>query len=164
MNIDRAGFIEYMSTLSRVSGVQCLNIADVLKALEIRLDYFHANGARVSDHALDTVPYVKCDEAAADAALKKGLAGEELTQAEVDAYKTYLLVKLGGMYKARGWVQQYHIGAMRNNNPRMFAKYGADVGFDSIDDTCIAQNLTRLMADQEREDKLPKTILYGLNP
>ena len=74
------------------------------------------------------------------------------------------LIQLGGMYKARGWVQQYHIGAMRNNNPRMFAKYRADVGFDSIDDTCIAENLTRLMADQEREDQLPKTILYCLNP
>ena len=106
LNIDRAGFVDYMNTLSRVSGVNCLNIESVLKALEIRLDYFHANGARVSDHALDTVPYAKTDAAKADAALKKGLAGEALTQLEVDEYKTYLLVKLGGMYKARGWVQQ----------------------------------------------------------
>ncbi len=164
LNIDRAGFAAYMDTLSSVSGVACTSIENVLKALEIRLDYFHACGARVSDHALDTVPYVKPDLAKADAALKKGLAGETLTQEEVDVYKTTLLVKLGGMYKKRNWVQQYHIGAMRNNNPRMFAKYGADVGFDSIDDTCIAENLTRLMADQEREDNLPKTILYCLNP
>lgn len=164
LNIDRAGFAAYMDTLSRVSGVACQSIENVLRALEIRLDYFNACGARVSDHALDTVPYAKPDMDKADAALRKGLAGEALTREEVEVYKTTLLVKLGAMYKARGWVQQYHIGAMRNNNPRMFEKYGADVGFDSIDDTCIAENLTRLMADQEREDNLPKTILYCLNP
>ena len=95
---------------------------------------------------------------------EKWLTSGVLTAEEIAVYKTTLWVALGRMYKARGWVQQYHIGAMRNNNPRMFKKYGADVGFDSIDDTCIAQNLTRLMADQEREDKLPKTILYCLNP
>lgn len=164
LNIDRAGFAAYMDTLSRVSGVACQSIENVLRALEIRLDYFNACGARVSDHALDTVPYAKPDMDKADAALRKGLDGEALTREEVEVYKTTLLVKLGAMYKARGWVQQYHIGAMRNNNPRMFEKYGADVGFDSIDDTCIAENLTRLMADQEREDNLPKTILYCLNP
>ena len=164
LNIDRAGFAAYMDTLSSVSGVACTSIENVLKALEIRLDYFHACGARVSDHALDTVPYVKPDLAKADAALKKGLAGETLTQEEVDVYKTTLLVKLGGMYKKRNWVQQYHIGAMRNNNPRMFEKYGPDVGFDSIDDTCIAENLSKLLAEQERQGDLPKTILYCLNP
>ena len=67
------------------------------------------------------------------------------------------------MYKARGWAQQYHIGAMRNNNPRMFEKYGADVGFDSIDDTCIAENLSKLLAEEERAGNLPKTILYPLD-
>ncbi|MGN0995522.1 MAG: glucuronate isomerase, partial [Candidatus Ventricola sp.] len=164
INIDRGGFAEYMGTLSQVSGVQCQSIENVLAALELRLDYFHENGARLSDHALDTVPYAKPDAAKADAALRKALAGEALTQEEIDGYKTFILVKLGAMYKKRGWVQQYHIGAMRNNNPRMFEQYGPDVGFDSIDDTCIAQNLSHLMADQEREGNLPKTILYCLNP
>ena len=164
LNIDRVGFVEYMNTLSRVSGVDCLNIENVLKALEIRLDYFHACGARVSDHGLDTVPYATPNAEVADAALKKALAGEALTQVEIDTYKTYLLVKLGGMYKKRGWVQQYHMGAMRNNNPAMFKKYGADVGFDSIGDQNIAYNLSHLMADQERTGDLPKTILYCLNP
>ena len=164
LNIDRAGFVDYMNTLSRVSGVQCLNIEALMQAVETRLDYFHENGARLSDHALDTVPYQKTDAATADAVLKKALSGEEVTKEEAEAYKTYVLVELGRLYKARGWVQQYHIGAMRNNNPRMFEKYGADVGFDSIDDTCIAENLSHLMADQERAGNLPKTILYCLNP
>ena len=164
LNIDRAGFVDYMNTLSRVSGVQCLNIEALMQAVETRLDYFHENGARLSDHALDTVPYQKTDAATADAVLKKALSGEEVTKEEAEAYKTYVLVELGRLYKARGWVQQYHIGAMRNNNPRMFEQYGPDVGFDSIDDTCIAQNLSRLLADEEREGNLPKTILYCLNP
>jgi glucuronate isomerase len=73
-------------------------------------------------------------------------------------------VELAKMYKAHGWVQQYHIGAMRNNNPAMFKKYGPDVGFDSIDDTCIAENLSRLLGEQEAGNNLPKTILYCLNP
>ena len=164
LNIDRAGFEAYMAAMTKVSGIECDNIEALVKAVESRLDYFHANGARLSDHALDTVPYQKTNAAAADAVLKKALAGQALTKEEAEAYKTYMLVELGRMYKARGWVQQYHIGAMRNNNPRMFEKYGADVGFDSIHDSNIAENLSRLMADQEREGNLPKTILYCLNP
>ena len=164
INIDRAGFVDYMNILSRVSGVRILNVDAMMQALENRLDYFHAAGARLSDHALDTVPYAKPDPAVAGEAFRKAMSGEELTVAEADAYKTYVLVNLARMYKARGWVQQYHIGAMRNNNPRMFEQYGPDVGFDSIDDTCIAQNLSRLLADEEREGNLPKTILYCLNP
>ena len=164
LGVERAGFAAYLNTLSTVSGIPCTDIGAVVRATEARMDYFHACGARLSDHALDTVPYQKTDAATADAVLRKALAGESLSREEIEAYKTYMLVELGRMYKARGWVQQYHIGALRNNNPRMFEKYGADVGFDSIDDTNIAQNLSKLLAEQERSNDLPKTILYCLNP
>ena len=164
LNIDRGGFVDYISKLSRVSGIQCLSLENLLKAVESRLDYFHAHGARLSDHALDTVPYGVPSTHIAGEAFRKAMSGAPLTEGEIASYKTYLLVELGRMYKARGWVQQYHIGAMRNNNPRMFDKYGPDVGFDSIDDTCIAQNLSKLLAEQERQNDLPKTILYCLNP
>lgn len=164
LNMDKAGFVEYMSKLSEVSGVACTSIENVVKALEVRLDYFHANNARLSDHGMDLVPYAKPDAAVADAALKKALAGEAVSELEVNTYKTYLLVNLGRMYKERGWVQQYHMGALRNNNPRMFETYGPDVGFDSVNDQNIAENLSHLLADQERAGNLPKTILYCLNP
>ena len=164
VNIDRPGFAEYMGKLSRVSGILCLNLESVMKALESRLDYFHACGARLADHGLETVPYAEPDAAVAGEAFRKAMSGEALTDLETEAYKTYLIVGMGRMYKARGWVQQYHIGAMRNNNPRMFEKYGPDIGFDSIDDTCIAQKLSALMAAQEKTGELPKTILYCLNP
>ncbi len=164
INIDREGFADYMNKLSQVSGVECVNLEAMMKALEKRLDYFHENGSRLSDHALDTVPFgvPKADVAAE--AFAKALRGEELTAAQVDTYKTYVLVELARMYKARGWVQQYHIGAMRNNNPTMFKKYGPDVGFDSIDDTCIAENLSKLLAAEQDTNNLPRTILYCLNP
>ncbi len=164
INIDREGFADYMNKLSQVSGVECVNLEAMMKALEMRLDYFHENGSRLSDHALDTVPFgvPKADVAAE--AFAKALRGEELTAAQVDTYKTYVLVELARMYKARGWVQQYHIGAMRNNNPTMFKKYGPDVGFDSIDDTCIAENLSKLLAAEQDTNNLPRTILYCLNP
>lgn len=164
INIDREGFAEYMSKLSEVSGIACDSFEGMLKALANRLDYFHSCGARLSDHALDTVPYGKGCINCASAAYAKGLAGEPLTAEEIATYKTQVLVNLARMYNERGWVQQYHIGAMRNNNPRMFKLYGPDVGFDSIDDTCIAENLSHLLAAQESAGNLPKTILYCLNP
>ena len=164
LNIDRGGFVEYMGKLSRVSGIDCLNLADMMKALESRLDFFQANVSRLSDHALDTVPFGVPSTHIAGEAFRKALSGVPLTQEEVASYKTYVLCELARMYKERGWAQQYHIGAMRNNNPRMFKKYGPDVGFDSIDDTNIAENLSKLLAAQEESGNLPRTILYCLNP
>lgn len=150
LNIERGGFVDYMNRLSRVSGIHCLNLESMMQALESRLDFFHAHGARLSDHALDTVPYGVPSTHIAGEAFRKAMSGAPLTEAEIASYKTYVLVELARMYKTRGWAQQYHIGAMRNNNPRMFEKYGPDVGFDSIDDTCIAENLSKLLAEEER--------------
>ena len=164
INIDRGGFVDYMNKLSRVSGIQCLNLESMMKALESRLDYFHACGARLSDHALDTVPFGAPSTHIAGEAFRKAMSGAPLTEAEVECYKTYVLVELARMYKARGWAQQYHIGALRNANPRMFEKYGPDVGFDSTQDTCIAEKLAKLLAEEERTGDLPKTVLYCLNP
>lgn len=164
INIDRGGFVDYMNKLSRVSGIQCLNLENMMKALVSRFEYFHANGSRLADHALDTVPYAVPSMHVASEAFRKAMSGAVLTEAEVESYKTYILVELAKLYKSHGWVQQYHIGAMRNCNPTMFEKYGPDVGFDSIDDTCIAENLAKLLAEQEARHNLPKTILYCLNP
>ena len=164
INIDRGGFVDYMNLLSRVSGIHCLSLDSMMKALESRLDYFHACGARLADHGLDTLPYGVPSTHIAGEAFRKAMSGAPLTKEEIASYKTYVLIELGRMYKERGWVQQYHIGALRNNNPRMFETYGPDVGFDSVNDQNIAENLSHLMADQERDGNLPKTILYCLNP
>ena len=164
LNIDRPGFVDYIHQLSRVAGMEIHSTADVLTALERRVEYFHACGARISDHALDTVSFGEPSFKMADKALHAAMQGEDIKQKHIDSYRTVVLSGLGAMYAQRGWTQQYHIGAMRNNNTAMFRRYGPDVGFDSISDQPIARNLSRLMDLQETQGQLPKTILYSLNP
>ena len=126
-----------------------------------RIAYFDAHGCRLSDHALEYVPFAIGDP---EAAFNKKIAGEELTKEEIDAFKTALLKVCAKEYTRLGWTMQLHIGALRNNNTRMYEKLGADVGFDSINDLCIAESLSAFMNNLEYDDVLPKTILYTLNP
>jgi glucuronate isomerase len=164
VNVDRAGFAEYIGKLSSVSGIAIKNTEDVMEALGKRVAFFHEAGCRLSDHALDTVPFADVKMKKADRALKDSLEGETVSPEDAAHYRTALLVALGQMYHQRGWVQQYHIAAMRNNNTRIFKTCGPDVGFDSILDEPIAHNLSRLLDEQDKRDCLPKTILYSLNP
>ena len=138
--------------------------SDLIEAVYNRINYFHSVGCRVSDHALDSVPYEETSEKAVDGIFKSAMSGKKLTQQEIDAYKSYTLIQLGKKYKELDWAMQLHIGALRNNNTRMFNKLGADTGFDSISDYCIAYPLSKLLNALETEDSLPKTILYTLNP
>lgn len=164
VRIEEPGFVQYVTQLGRLTGKGALNLQDMLASLEARAAYFHEVGARVSDHGLDTVPYAEPDYALAQEAYRKALSGEALSPLERDTYKTCVLRSLGRMYAARGWVMQYHIGALRNNNTRMLQRLGADVGCDSSADAPVAANLARLLDVLERENALPKTILYCLNP
>ena len=104
--------------------------------LAARMDFFHENGCRLSDHAVDSMD---------DDTIEK-------------------LIYLGEEYAKRGWVWQLHIGALRNNNTRMFEKLGPDTGFDSVNDFQIAEGLSKILNGLEKKDMLPKTILYTLNP
>ncbi len=164
LNAERPGFAAYIGKLSEVSGVEIRRAEDVVRALERRVDFFHGSGCRLSDHALDTVPFSEPDIKKADAALISGLRGERVNPEDLDHYRTLLLVELGGMYHARGWAQQYHIAAMRNVNGRMFDRFGPDTGFDAIQDAPFIAKLSRLLDAQERLGALPRTILYTLNP
>ena len=126
-----------------------------------RISYFNDHGCRLSDHALEYVPFAEGD---AEAAFDKRMAGGELTREEIDAFKTALLKVCAEEYTRLGWTMQLHIGALRNNNRRMYEKLGPDTGFDSINDLCIAEALSAFMNNLEYSDVLPKTILYTLNP
>ncbi len=126
-----------------------------------RINYFDSFGCRLSDHALEYVPFAIGD---AKAAFDKRIAGKELTADEIDAFKTAILKVCAKEYTRLGWTMQLHIGALRNNNRRMYEKLGADTGFDSINDLCIAEKLSAFMNNLEYDDCLPKTILYTLNP
>lgn len=137
---------------------------DLCRALTNRLDHFAAHGCVVSDHALDVVVYEEASQRELDAILAKRLRGGLVSQLDANRVQTAVLVFLGREYATRGWVQQYHIGALRNTNERMLDTLGPDTGFDSVNDGLIAAPLARLLNALEKDDALPKTILYCLNP
>lgn len=162
--IDADIFVEYLDKLAAAADVEISGFASLLDALNKRLDHFDAHGCKVSDHALDTVPFGRASEAELDQMIAARRQGKTLTRAQSQAFQTEVLLFLGREYNRRGWVQQYHIGALRNNNTLRLQQLGPDTGFDSIHDEPIAANLSRLLDAQATTDELPKTILYCLNP
>ncbi|HZG86676.1 glucuronate isomerase [Paenibacillus sp.] len=164
LEINRKGFLDWIAKLGAAANQPINDYDALLAALENRVDFFHAVGGRVSDHALDYVPYAAATKDEAAAIFAKALKGEAVSLHEEQQYKTYTLVFLGKLYAERGWVMQYHMNALRSNNTRMFEALGPDTGFDSINDSAIAQPLSRLLDAIDRESGLPKTVLYSLNP
>lgn len=163
LNAHLAGFADYIRTLGEVSGVEIKSYKDVITALLKRVDYFHSVGCRVSDQAFDYPPYSIADDDEIENVFEKAMKGEKITLAECDKYRTPILIALGKKYYELGWAMEIHIGAMRNNNTLMFNKLGADTGFDSVGDCEIAQPLSRFLDALNKDEKLPKTILFNLN-
>ena len=138
------------------------SLKEFLSALDERLAYFVAHGAKASDHGLDGgVHFRPATYEEADAVYQKALRGEPLSLGDLDAYQGYLLVHLGRQYAHYGMAQEYHIGALRNNSARMFAEIGPDGGFDGADDLPIAEKLAALLNALDETDELPKTVLYS---
>lgn len=163
-NIEAETFNDYLHKLEAAADVSIRRFSDLCEALKRRLDHFAAHGCKVSDHALDVVVYGETDESTLDAILSRRLSGEMPDKEAIAQFKTGVLLYLASEYHRRQWVQQYHIGALRNNNTRMFQLLGADVGFDSINDQPVAEPLSKLLGAQGMNGGLPKTILYCLNP
>ncbi|MBQ2942842.1 MAG: glucuronate isomerase [Clostridia bacterium] len=134
---------------------------DVLRFLTEKIEFFHSVGCRLSDHALEYVPFGIGD---AKAVFEKKVNGGEVTYEEENIYKTAVLKHCASEYVKRDWTMQLHIGALRNNNRKMYEKLGPDTGFDSINDLCIAEKLSAFLGNLEYDYVLPKTILYTLNP
>lgn len=163
LNIHKEEYAQYVKALGDVVGFSVNNVESLISAVNNRVDYFHERGGRLSDHALDTVMFEDFTLDQIESIIQKALNHETLGDKEVAQYRTFMLIELGKMYKAHGWAQQYHIGALRNNNTKMLNKLGADVGFDSINDELVANPLSRLLDALNKEDNLPKTVIYGLN-
>lgn len=155
VGIDKEIFVPYIESI----GVH--SYAELETWIRARIAFFDSMGCRLSDHAMEYIPFAEGD---ASSAFEKKMAGSELTANEIDVFKTALLTVCAEEYTRRGWAMQLHIGALRNNNRRMYEHLGADVGFDSINDLCIAEKLSAFMNSLEYADILPKTILYTLNP
>ena len=164
LKIQGEGFAEYINLLGKTENTEINDYETLLNVLEKRLDFFVENGCQITDHSLERVYFRQATLEEVDAIFKKTLNGEELSIEEIEKYSTLTMISLGRMYSKRNMVMQLHIGALRNNNTRMFKKLGADVGFDSIDDGEIATGISRLLDSLDMTDELPKTILYCLNP
>lgn len=163
LNLNAPDFSDYIKTLSAVSGVEIKSYKDVITALLKRADYFNEAGCRVSDQAFERPPYKEADDREIDEIFSRALNGEKVSDDDADKYKTPVLLALGEKYSDLGWAMEIHIGAMRNNNSRMFESIGADTGFDSVDDCQIAKPLSRFLDTLDKKNKLPKTILFNLN-
>ncbi len=134
---------------------------ELLAFLSARIAFFAERGCRLSDHSLERVAFAVGDP---HVAFDKAMAGVVPTVEEADVFRTAVMLHLGGEYKKHNFAMQLHIGALRNNNTRMFRKLGADAGFDSINDFRVAEGLSRLLDSMDSGAGLPKTILYTLNP
>ena len=154
----------YLSELEEAANLNINSFGDLMDALDDRHEFFHQNGCRLSDHGVETVLAEDYTEAEIEKIFIKVRKGSTLTKEEVVKFQSCMLYEFGIMDHSRGWTQQFHIGALRNNNTRLFNKIGADVGFDSIGDFDIARPLSRLLDRLDMENKLSKTILYNLNP
>ncbi len=162
---DPAAYQQWIGKLATAAGIDDIGTFDHLRqALLQRIEYFAAAGCVVSDHALTLPVNRDYTESALDATLAKVLGGTPATDDEAAAFTTAVLEFLAGEYSRRGWVFQLHIGALRNNNSRMYQALGADIGFDSMADGPIAAPLAGLLDRIDRGAGLPRTILYGLNP
>jgi len=164
INIEKVTFVPWVQELSQVVGYEIKTIEVLIEALLERVAYFHDLGCRVADHGMDQVSYNPAHASRAAAAFDFAMDGEDIKEEEIGAFKAAVTKALGRAYAKRGWVMQLHIGALRNNNRRMFDAIGADTGFDSINDGIYAKQLSTLLNDLDKSDELPKTIIYCLNP
>ncbi len=164
VDINKPAFIPFVEKLEAASGTKLDTYDKLLEALSKRIEYFHDAGCRISDHSVDFVPYAEAAYEEIAQIYQSKLTGRQICENDELKYKTFTLSFLAKEYAKHDWTFQIHIGALRNNNTRMFEKLGADAGFDSINDLQIAQPLSRFLDSLERENKLPKTILYTLNP
>ena len=164
MNIEAATFKAYVDKLSEVSGVAISTFKDMIDALQKRHDFFASKGCKLSDHGIEEFYDEPYTVAEIDTILAKAISGKEVTVEEQRKYKHAFLKEMAVMDYEAGWTQQFHYGAIRNNNTLMFNKLGADTGFDSIGEFTTAKAMSHFLDELNMEGKLAKTILYNLNP
>jgi glucuronate isomerase len=160
-----ATYISYLEKLSSVSGVTINSFDALIGALENRVEFFHAQGCKLSDHGLEQIYYPDNKQAHnINTLFGKLLKKENLERNEIHFFKYAVLIELGRLYHKKGWTQQYHLGALRNTNERMLRVLGPDTGFDSIGDFTQSVALSKFLNELDSTDQLAKTILYNLNP
>ena len=164
ISIESDTFLNYLKKMEACVGASIENIDDLLNAIQSRVDYFDSNGCRLSDYGLEQIYADNFTLEEADTVLKRRLSGENITTEEAQLYASCILYNLCKMYHAKGWVQQFHLGALRNNNSRLLRQIGADSGCDSIGDFNHGAAMSKFFNRLDAEACLSKTITYNLNP
>jgi glucuronate isomerase len=160
----RESWLTYITVLGQSANVEICSYADFLSAMRKRHDYFHHCGCRLSDHGLETVYTEEYTGSEIENIFGRLLASRRISAKDVLKFKSAVLYDLAVMDWEKEWVQQFHLGALRNNNSRMLRTIGPDTGFDSIGDFEIAKPLAGFLNRLDHDDELAKTILYNLNP
>lgn len=161
---DAVSYRNYIEKLESTTGTTIASYAGLLSALESRIGYFHQAGTRLADHGLEQLYFFSKREYNCETLFSRIREGQVLTPSEVAYFKYRTLLFLGREYHKRGWTQQFHLGAIRNNNKRLLEELGPDTGFDSMGDFSQARALSGFLNELDSTDELTKTILYNLNP
>lgn len=164
IEIGVAGFVDYLTKVEARYQVEVTTWENMKQLIDTIVEAFHQQGSRLADHGLQHLPFTRSNATQLEQILLKRRQGDSLSKLEVEQYKTEMLIEFAHAYHKRGWVMQWHIGAIRDNNKRMFDILGKDSGFDSIDDFHLAAPLNNLLNAIDATDQLPQTIIYNLNP
>jgi glucuronate isomerase len=160
-----AAFNSWVERLAAASSMEINdNYSRFMEALHSRHDFFHRMGCRVSDHGLETFDADDYTASDINAIFRRVRSGENLSQDNVLKFRSAMLHEFAVMDQEKGWTQQFHYGALRNNNTRMFQTLGPDTGFDSIGSFDVARRMVKFFDRLDRDNHLAKTILYNLNP
>jgi len=159
-----SAFALYLKKVEEVTNTNISDLSDYLVALKNRHDFFATMGCNVSDHGLEEIYAEEFTEKEVESIFIKALAGNDLSLTEQRKFKSAMLLHFAVWDWEKGWIQQYHLGALRNNNARMLNQLGPDTGWDSIGDFSQAAALARFLNKLDSEDQLTKTIIYNLNP
>jgi glucuronate isomerase len=154
----------YYDKLEQVTGIEIEGLDALVDALRARHDFFAEQGCTVADHGLEQLPEEELGLPEMRKAFHRLRTGDGIPQTARQGLRAYLLQTIGEWNAEKGWVQQYHVGAMRNNNTRMRIALGPDTGYDSIGDFPQGRSLSRFLDRLDQKGKLTKTILYNLNP
>ncbi|MCL2086544.1 MAG: glucuronate isomerase [Oscillospiraceae bacterium] len=164
MNIESPEFCDYIAKLSEKSNIEIKSFEDLKAAAINRMNFFATMGCNVSDHALEYVDYLPASNETIEQIFSKRVKGETLTETEIRNYKTAFMLFSAVQYHKMGWLMQLHYGCKRNNNPLMFERLGPDTGFDCISNFAPASLMADFLGALTKDDTLPKTIIYSLNP
>lgn len=164
LNITNEGFCEYISKLSDSVSFSINSFEELKKALICRMDYFNKLGAKSSDHSFDIIPFSIASDTEINEIFLEAITNHKINSEMKEKFDTAIMLFLAKEYAKRNWVMQLHFGVTRNTNKKMFDRVGKDAGFDRILSQVSIENLAKLLDSLDKDDNLPKTVLYSLNP